>query len=164
MRFTHGTWTGTVYVAFALDLFSRRIIGWRAGLLDKHVCGLRQSSSGCPMCWAQGTALDWLWCPASHGWGIRKSRRLTAPSTTFAPASTTCLPCRTASSRLTASSVALPVDRCVPRDPVVVVRFGIMDGASTAVARWRRPSLRRRIDNECEIMGNPLRVIRRRSP
>jgi len=50
MRFTHGTWTGMVYVAFILDLFSRRIIGWRAGLLDNHVYGLRQSSSGCLRC------------------------------------------------------------------------------------------------------------------
>ena len=26
----HATWTGTVYVAFVFDVFSRRIVGWRA--------------------------------------------------------------------------------------------------------------------------------------
>lgn len=26
----HATWTGTVYLAIVLDVFSRRIVGWRA--------------------------------------------------------------------------------------------------------------------------------------
>jgi putative transposase len=31
--FTHvATWAGTVYVAFAIDVFSRRIVGWRASM------------------------------------------------------------------------------------------------------------------------------------
>ena len=42
------TWAGTVYVAFAIDVFSRRIVGWRAGMsketalvLDAIDMGLR---------------------------------------------------------------------------------------------------------------------------
>ena len=31
------TWAGTVYVAFAIDVFSRKIVGWR----DPHVEGNR---------------------------------------------------------------------------------------------------------------------------
>jgi putative transposase len=27
------TWAGTVYVAFAIDVFSRKIVGWRTALL-----------------------------------------------------------------------------------------------------------------------------------
>ena len=43
------TWAGTVYVAFAIDVFSRRIVGWRARMsketdlvLDAIDMGLRQ--------------------------------------------------------------------------------------------------------------------------
>ena len=47
--FTHvATWTGTVYVAFAIDVFSRKIVGWRAStsketdlILDAIDMGLR---------------------------------------------------------------------------------------------------------------------------
>jgi putative transposase len=47
--FTHvATWTGTVYVAFAIDVFSRKIVGWRASMsketdliLDAIDMGLR---------------------------------------------------------------------------------------------------------------------------
>ena len=42
------TWAGTVYVAFAIDVFSRRIVGWRASMsketalvLDAIDMGLR---------------------------------------------------------------------------------------------------------------------------
>ena len=43
------TWAGTVYVAFAIDVFSRKIVGWRASMsketdlvLDAIDMGLRQ--------------------------------------------------------------------------------------------------------------------------
>ena len=47
--FTHvATWAGTVYVAFAIDVFSRRIVGWKAAMsketdlvLDALARGLR---------------------------------------------------------------------------------------------------------------------------
>ena len=47
--FTHvSTWAGTVYVAFAIDVFSRKIVGWQAGMsketdlvLDAIDMGLR---------------------------------------------------------------------------------------------------------------------------
>jgi putative transposase len=47
--FTHvATWAGTVYVAFAIDVFSRKIVGWQASMsketdlvLDAIDMGLR---------------------------------------------------------------------------------------------------------------------------
>jgi putative transposase len=48
--FTHvATWAGTVYTAFAIDVFSRKIVGWKVSMsketdlvLDVIECGLRE--------------------------------------------------------------------------------------------------------------------------
>ena len=38
------TWTGFVYVAFVIDVFARRIVGWRVE--PDSPCGLRARRAG----------------------------------------------------------------------------------------------------------------------
>ena len=40
------TWAGTVYVAFVFDVFSRRIVGWRAATSHDHRTGPRHPGDG----------------------------------------------------------------------------------------------------------------------
>ncbi|WP_443044115.1 DDE-type integrase/transposase/recombinase [Streptomyces sp. NBC_00322] len=45
--FTHiATWAGVVYVAFVVDTFSRRIVGWSAATTNTHRTGLDRTGDG----------------------------------------------------------------------------------------------------------------------
>ena len=40
------TWSGWVYVAFVIDAFARRILGWRCGSIDVHPAGPGRARAG----------------------------------------------------------------------------------------------------------------------
>ena len=40
------TWSGWVYVAFVIDAYARRIIGWRCGSTHEHPAGPRRARAG----------------------------------------------------------------------------------------------------------------------
>ena len=40
------TWSGMVYVAFVIDAYSRRILGWRAATTHAHRAGARRARAG----------------------------------------------------------------------------------------------------------------------
>jgi transposase InsO family protein len=42
------TWAGTVYVAFAIDVFSRKIVGWQAGHVEGNRLGAGRDRHGPP--------------------------------------------------------------------------------------------------------------------
>ena len=86
-----GTWVGFVYVAFVIDVFSRRIVGWRASrsmqtdlVLDALAASARCCSAGCTHA-VTATALS---CAsrtrtvAPSRWSPSKSRATTVAAVT----------------------------------------------------------------------------------
>jgi transposase InsO family protein len=68
------TWSGIVYVAFVVDVFSRAIVGWSAA------ANKRDSSSSTSSTWPCGaaTALELPW---DRGWFIMRRRAVKPGST-----------------------------------------------------------------------------------